>query len=60
MLSVEVLARSELTGESTLAGFGDTRDFANGIRGEKSWMVRPPKSVLAGCESVSDIDMDQW
>ena len=53
-----MLARSELTGESTLAGFGETRDFASDIRGEKSWMDRPPKSVLAGCESVSDMDID--
>ena len=29
------LARSELTGESTF-GLGDSRDFAKGIRGEKS------------------------
>ena len=29
------LARSELTGESTFS-LGDSRDFAKGIRGEKS------------------------
>jgi hypothetical protein len=29
------LARSEFTGESTF-GLGDSRDFAKGIRGEKS------------------------
>ena len=52
-----LLARSELTGESTFGGWGDTRDFANEMRGEKSWVYRPPNSVLDGWEMVSDVDI---
>lgn len=52
------LTRSELTGESTF-GFGDSRDFASGMRGEKSWVVRLPKSVLVGCAMVSNIDIGE-
>lgn len=51
-----VLARSELTGES-IFGLGDIRDFASDIRGEKSWVLRPPKSILGGCEMVSKVDI---
>lgn len=51
-----MLSRSELTGESTL-GLGETRDFANDIRGEKSWVFRLPKSVLSGWEMVSRVDI---
>ena len=58
LLSVGAPTRSALTGEST-RGLGDTRDFASEMRGEKSWVVRPPNSVLAGCEMVSNIDIDQ-
>ena len=54
LISVEPPTRSELNGESIL-GLGETRDFASDIRGEKSWMVLPPNSTLAGCEMVSDI-----
>jgi hypothetical protein len=50
------LTRSELTGESTF-GLGDNRDLARGILGEKSWVNLPPKSVLAGCEMVSNMDI---
>lgn len=58
LLSLETPTRSELNGESTL-GWGDTRDFASDIRGEKSWVGLPPNSTLAGCEMVSDMDIDQ-
>ena len=51
------LTRSEFTGVSTF-GFGDSRDVASGIRGEKSWVGLPPNSVLVGCERVSNMDIE--
>lgn len=51
-----MLACSEVTGESTL-GFGETRGLGNANRGEKSWVVLLPNSVLDGCGIVSNIDM---
>ena len=54
---VEALTRSELTGEST-RGWGENRDLASAIRGEKSWVVLiPPNSVLHGWEMVSNMDI---
>ena len=50
------LTRSELTGESTFA-WGESRDLASDILGEKSWVTLPPKSVLGGCERVSNMDI---
>ena len=58
LLSMELPTRNELKGESIRGGLGDTRDFASDIRGENSWMVLPPNSTLAGCEMVSDMDVD--
>ena len=55
--SEAALTRSELTGES-IFGLGDRRDFASGMRGEKSWVKRPPNSVLDGCEMVSNMDIE--
>ena len=56
LVSDVALTRSEFTGVSTF-GFGDKRDFASDILGEKSWVAFPPNSVLGGCERVSDKDM---
>jgi len=58
VLSMVALTRSELTGESTL-WLGEARDFGNGRRCENSWVDLPPKSVLGGCEMVSNIDGDE-
>ena len=56
LFSTETPTRKELSGESILGlGVGESRDFASAMRGEKSWMVLPPNSTLAGCEMVSDM-----
>lgn len=56
LLMEEPPTRSELKGEST-RGWGERRDLAREMRGEKSWASLLPNSTLAGCEMVSDMDM---
>ena len=53
--SALTLTRSELNETSTF-WLGDARDLRSGGR-EKSLVYLPPKSVLCGCESVSNIGM---
>jgi len=56
MVCAVMLARSEVTGESTLR-FGEARGLDNAKCEEKSWVVLLPNSVLGGCGIVSNIDI---
>ena len=51
-----ILAGSEGRADSFMNGLGEYRGAVNGRRGDlKSCVARAPKSVLPGCDSVSNM-----